>query len=725
MASNTVFLRSAATALPLLLLSPCVAQAQDATARTETGGLEDIVVTAQKRAQNLQDVPIAVVAATGETLSASGITTTQQLNTLAPGLNIRTTAGAFQPSIRGIGTSSNVVENPVALYIDGVYLPQQREGVRDLNDVAQIAVLKGPQGTLFGRNATGGVIQITTRQPRHEFEGEAGVQIDNYATVKGDIYLTGGLSETVAASVSAQYGTQGNGWGRNLVTGNDTFRIQHQFSTRAKILFEPGPDTDVTLIADYSDWRQLSNSFQPYPGTAYSLPGIGPLKSVYDSYASTDSFNAFKGGGLSLSIDHDLGFARLVSISAWRKGKSSFVFDNTNVPLPYFIVASPRSPNESYSQEFQLISSNDSFNWVAGVFYFHSMYGARPITRSFSGPVFAPLPTSTALSATSGEEVAESFAPFGQIDWEFMPGTTLTLGARYTYEKRTIDSATTLTLVDGTIVAPPGRNESSTIKKPTFRAALSHEFTDDVLGYVSVNTGIKSGGYNVINPANAAYQPEKLTAYEAGIKTRLLDRRLRLNMAGFYYDYTNVQVIQFLGGIQAIVNGAQAELYGLDVDFEADLGAGFHMSGGFEYLHSKFVDFPNAIFSTPRPGGGAILTSANAKGKRLPLAQEFTATVSLDYHADLAKSALDFNVTGNYNGDYYFEPDNFLRQGDYLMLNTSAKWTAPGGKLSFTLWGKNLLGAHVITQAPTQSFGYPATYGNAPRTYGVTARVNF
>ncbi|QEH79216.1 TonB-dependent receptor [Sphingomonas sp. C8-2] len=715
-------LQSAAVALPLLL-NAAAASAQQAGSGDDMG-LDEIVVTAQKRSQNLQEVPIALVAASGDALVSSGISSTQQLNTLAPGLNVRTTAGSFQPSIRGIGTSSNVVENPVALYIDGVYYPQQREGVRDLNDVEQIAVLKGPQGTLFGRNATGGVIQITTKKPRHEFEGQAGVQIDNYATVKGDVYMTGGLSDTLAASLSAQYATQGDGWGKNLTTGRDTFKIEHQFAARGKLLFEPGPNTDVTLIGDYSDWRQLTNSFQPYPGTSYSIPGIGPLGSVYDTYASREGFVAFKGGGLSLTIDHDLDFAKFSSISAWRKGKSSFLFDNTNVPQPLFLVETPDGPNESFSQEVQLIGSGDRLNWVAGLFYFHSSYGARPIRRIFSG-VLAPLPTSTAVSSTSGEEVAESIAPFGQIDWKFLPRTTLTLGARYTYEKRRIDSATTLTLVNGAIVAPPGRKESSSIEKPTFRVAISHEITDDVLGYLSFNTGIKSGGYNVINPANAAYQPEKLTAYEAGLKTELLDRRLRLNMAGFYYDYTNLQVIQFSGGIQAIVNGAKAELYGFDVDFEAQLGGGFHATGGFEYLHSKFKDFPNAVFSTPRPGGGAILSSANAAGNRLPLAQKLTATGSLDYHSDLAKGEVDLNLTANYNGAYYFEPDNFLRQGAYVMLNASAKWTAPSGRFSLMVWGRNLLNEHVITQAPTQSFGYVATYGSPPRTYGVTARVNF
>ena len=278
--------------------------------------------------------------------------------------------------------------------------------------------------------------------------------------------------------------------------------------------------------------------------------------------------------------------------------------------------------------------------------------------------------------------------------------------------------------VNGTTIVQ-SRDESTSIHKPTFRVALSHDFTPLILGYASFNTGIKSGGYNVINPANPAYLPEKLTSYEAGVKSQLFDRRLRLNVAGFYYDYSNVQIIQFLSGIQTIVNGAAARLYGVDVDFEAELARNLRLSGGLEAEHSEFTNYNNAVFSTPKPTGGATLYAASATGHRLPLAREFSASAALDYHRDLTRGALDANVTANYNGDYYFEPDNFLRQAPFVYLTTSLKYTFSGEKVSLTLWGRNLLNKVVLTQPTTQAFGYPATYGSPPRTVGVTARVGF
>ena len=709
------------TAIAVTLFLPHVALAQEAP--QSDGGLEEIVVTAQKRSEDLQRVPIAITAVSGDAVIARGINSTMELNAIVPGLNVRTASGAAQTFIRGIGTTSNVVENPVALYIDGVYLPQQRDGLRELVDVAQIAVLKGPQGTLFGRNATGGVIQITTRAPSRDFSGEARAEIDNYATFRTRAYATGGLSENVAASLALGYAHQGEGYGDAITTGNDTNRLRHELTVRGKLLVEPSSRTSITLIGDYLDRNQFANSFQPYPGTLLSVPGTGPLNSKYDSYQGSDSFIAYKGGGASLTVDHDLDFARIVSISAYREGKTRFLFDNAAVPGSLFVVSTPNSPNRMYSQEFQLISAkSDRINWLAGVFLFDYRNSARPILRDFRGPL-SPLPTSTRQSVTVGSELTRSIAPFGQLTYRLFPRTNLTLGARFTYEKRealvtqvaTRNNGTTLTTI---------RDEQLTARKPTFRVALDHQFTDDVLGYLSFNTGFKSGGFNVINPS-PGFLPEKLTAYEAGVKSELLDNRLRLNLAAYYYNYKNIQVSQFVGIAQTVVNGAAAELYGIDVDFEAELIKDLRVSGGFALEHTEFTDYRNAVFSTPRPTGGAIIFPGDATGNRLPLAQNFSGTVAIDYHRELPRGALDFNVSANHNGDYFFEADNNLRQGAYTILNSSLRWTLPGDQVSFTVFARNLLDEQVITQATTQGLGYPAAYSNTPRSFGGAVQVKF
>ena len=263
-----------------------------------------------------------------------------------------------------------------------------------------------------------------------------------------------------------------------------------------------------------------------------------------------------------------------------------------------------------------------------------------------------------------------------------------------------------------------------TINKPTWRIALDHQFTPDVLGYISYNRGIKSGGFNILNPANPAYLPERLDAYEAGLKTELLDRRVRLNAGGFYYDYNNIQVTQFVNLAQSIVNGAKARLYGLDVDFTARATSTLSFSGGFELLHARFTSYPNAVGSIPKPNGGATLTVIDATGNRIPQSQNFAGTLGADYERAVSFGTLHFNLTANYNGDYKFEPDNFLTQGTYTLLNTSLTWRSTDKRYSVQLWGRNLLDAIVLNNASSQAPGYPVSYGQPPRTVGITGRVS-
>ncbi len=693
-------------------------------AQTSAANDGDIIVTAQKRSERLQNVPIAVNVVGATQLADSGIKELQQLNSIVPGLNIATTLGAFQPTTRGVGTSSNVVENPTALYIDGIYLPQQREGLRDLADIEQVTVLKGPQGTLFGRNATAGVIQITTRAPSFTTQGAFTAGIDNYATVRGSAYITGGITDTLAASGTVSISEQGDGYGRSLTGGFDTYRTFHNGSARLKLLFQPDAKTKFTLIADYLDRRDAGSNYQPYPGTTFAYAGFGPVSSRYDTYAGTPSFNGFYGGGVSLEMTHDFTFGKLVSISSYRRGRGSFQFDFDNVAATYSLNRSV-SPNEDYTEEVQIVSPGGArFNYVAGVFYIHSTSGYDFFNRIIAGPLVAP-PANVTNLTTASSETAESVAPFAQVDIELFSRTKLTLGARYTYETRALTGSTAVILANGFMSTTPSAPPELTFKRPTFRVALDHQFATDILGYVSYNRGFKSGGFNIAVPANAGYQPETLDDYEVGFKTQFLDRRLTFNANAFYYDYTNVQVATFVGTTQTVTNGAKAKLYGIDIDFRAKLADDLTLSGGAEALHSEFTDYPNAVLSSPRPTGGVVLLAGSADGRRLPLAQNFVGTLALDYGARVGRVNTHFNVTGTYNSDYYFEADNFLRQPAYVMLNASIRFSNAGDKLSLTLAASNLLDESIIARNVTQPFGYLINYGYAPRLFSATVGLKF
>lgn len=693
---------------------------------------DEIVVTAQRRAQNLQDVPISITAASQETLAAAAVTQTSELNVIAPSLSLRTAGGAFTPYIRGIGTFSNVVENPVALYIDGVYYPQQREGLRPLNDIEQVAILKGPQGTLFGRNATGGVIQITTRKPSFDFEGSVTASLDNYALLETGVYVTGPLASKVAFSVSANYSEQFDGYGTNLTTGRDNYLLDHLYALRGKLLFEPGSDTSITLVADYMDRKDRNNSFQAYNANFadYSFLGL-PLppkpRNRYDTLENGTAFSYSKGGGVSLTVEHDFGFAEFLSISAYRDLKGGAIFWPYASPLNPFSVDYRGAPSKMYSQEFQLSGENDRLNWLVGAYYFNYTNASLPTTVAFNTPPFS-------LSGLQkidnfGEEKAESFAPFGQIDWEFIEGTTLTLGARWTYEKRKADMQTDITRRLGPPV--PIRvadvQEETTFKEPSFRVVLSHDFTRDLLGYVSFNTGFKSGGFNIVNASNSAYAPEKLDAYEAGFKYQARDGRVTLNGAVFYYDATDVQVVNYAGGVANISNGAAAELYGLELDMSLELTTEFTLNTSVLLEHTEFIRFQPATVFTPVGNGRYIVNpNGDASGARLPQAPEMTGRIALDWNRELNSGArIHANVSAAYTGDYLIYPGApDLIQGDYVMLNATLRYNLPNTDLSITLFGKNLLDEAVLAFPIAQEFGHDANYA-PPRTFGIAFRFDF
>ena len=706
--------------------------APDGADSTTTVG--DIVVTAQKRAENLQRVPIVITAVSGTQLATAGVNSLPELGAVTPGLNVRTTGGAvFQPAIRGIGTSSNVVENPVALYIDGVYLAQQREGNRELPDVEQVAILKGPQGTLFGRNATGGVIQITTRRPTQEFTGEATVGIDNYATFRGSGFVSGGLANGVAASLSADATTQGEGYGKNLTTGHDTFQIAHAISVRGKLLFDLDPKTSVLFIADYLDRKDYTYSFVPYPGTSFSVPLPGPLPNPRDTYSSIDPYASFRGGGISMTIERNLDFAKLVSITAYREGRSDYLFEDVPAGQPVFYVGVPSGdqPNRQFSEEVQLVSEkNGPVTYTGGVFYFYNRNANSPVLRQFF-PVFYGNPPAPVLAnlnqntVTYGSEQTQSVAPYGQLGIRLFEGTNLTLGGRFTYEQRTLTGQLIANHYNGVSLVTLYNPPSLTINKPTWRIALDHQFIPDILGYISYNRGIKSGGFNILTPSNPVYLPEKLDAYEAGLKTELFDRRLRLNAGGFYYNYTNLQVIQFVGVSQTIVNGAKARLYGLDVDFTGRVTPELTLSGGLEAEHARFTSYPGAVGSIPKATGGATLISVDASGNRIPLAQNFVGTLAVDYEKPVSFGTIHANLTANYNGDYKIEADNFLMQGSYTLLNGSLAWRPKGDRFEVKIWARNMLNALVLNNSSSQAPGYPTSYGTPPRTFGITGKVHF
>ena len=683
------------TSASLAMVSPVWAQsasgesrpAEDQASSNDSEGLADIVVTAQRREQSLQSVPVSVQAFSDERLAASGIETTADLARVTPGLVVVRGVGLSSPFLRGIGSSSNGpgVENPVATYVDGVYYGSKAGAMSDLANVERVEVLKGPQGTLFGRNATGGLIQIITHDPSSDPGFTAKVAYQNYDTVTASGYVTGGLVENVAADLALSYRNQGKGWGTNSFTGSDVNKTD-SFLIRSKLLIEPSPDTRIVLAGDYSELDTdtglsarfidgfLASNGQPYRGDRYGVQN------------SFDQFFKSKAGGVSLTATHNLNDdITFTSITSYRRTNYDFLLDADAMPVNN-IRFETAVRERQFSQELQLSGgSSGSLEWTAGGYYFR---GNGQQSIFFSGAVFPTLIT----RAVYGGQSTRSYAGYAQLTYPLADSTRLTLGARYNAEKRGLSGEIRLTALDGTIsiptVVPDGTDTS--FNKLTWRIALDHDLAQDVLLYASYNRGFRSGGFNPSNLTNPSFRPEVLDAFELGLKSSFLDRKLRLNIAGFYYDFSDIQLSQFVLGVQTVRNAARAEVYGVDLDAEVLVTPRLRLTGSMEYLVGKYTSFPGAGIAMPLPGGGNLVTVGDASGNRMARAPRVTANAAVDYSMPLGSNlSADFNVTYSYTSKFFWEPDNYLFEDPYSLVNAKLTFNF-SDRHKISIWGRNL-----------------------------------
>jgi len=680
----------------------------------ENGGLADIVVTAQRRSENLQNVPVAVTAVSADTLKQTGSTSIEDLKSLAPGLNITTTGGAYVlPRIRGVGTTAGGagIENPVAVYVDGVYYASATGALLSLNNVLQVAVLKGPQGTLFGRNATGGLIQITTRDPQQNLEIDVEGTYGNKDTIGGSLYATGGLTDAVSADVAVYYRNQREGFGVNRVTGQDVNKTRN-FAVRSKIKVELGPNTNLRFSGDFATNRSALVAFRPVSGTI-PIGGVPFSSGKFDVESNFQPLASTKQGGGSVILEHKLPGVRVSSITAYRKTKSLYNIDSDKRPQPFNDI-SVLQRDRQFSQELQLVSAvAGPLQWTAGGYYFSATGAYDPITIVLNGVTRITLPA---------EQTTRSLAGYAQGSYALTPALKVTAGLRYTHDKQHFEGTQTLTTPAFSRVTASGSDTSSN-GKVTWRLAADYRFSNEALGYLSYNRGFKSGGYNPQAFPAVPFEPEVLDAYEIGFKTDLADRRVRINPSFFYYDYKNLQVSAFRDGVLTISNAANAEIYGLDVDAVAAVTQRFRITGGLSVLHARYKNFNGASISTPLPAGGNAITSGSAGGNRLTNTPDWTANLGADYRVKLGDNELQLHADYYYNDGWYPEADNRIRQSNYSLYNASIAYIL-SNNYSVRLWGRNLGNKAYALQMNSQTVG--DAIGLAPgRTFGITLGGKF
>ncbi|KRB91208.1 MULTISPECIES: TonB-dependent receptor [unclassified Sphingomonas] len=729
MKRNTTAHWMAGVAAILAYAMPAHAQDADAApAEQQDGGITDIVVTANRRAERLQDVPIAVAAYGSQELKASGANTVQDLGNLTPGLTIANQSAGITPFIRGIGAVDNTLgqEGAVAVYVDGVYIPSAYASLFSFNNIERVEVLKGPQGTLFGRNATGGLIHVITRDPGQTTAFEGSLSYGNYDTVKAQAYGAAPLSDTLSLSVAGIFSHQGNGFGRNTTLNRDVGFAGNDRAGRSKLVWKPTDDTTIKFAADYAVTKHSDQgSAKTYlPGSISSVDGLSGAGGWWDVRGGAIEGIQTKQGGASLHVDHDFGGISLVSISSWRKSKVVQSFDNDATPAVVLDAYIDSQRTRTYSQELQLLSDpSANLKWIVGAFFLDDR-------SSFAAPNGLGLFGSGVGTAVLIQNTIKtrSYSAFGELTVPLGESTEITGGIRYTSDKRTIFGKTDVLTasVPGAplLVSVPSPEQSSREKKPTWRLVVNHDFAPDVMGYVSYNRGFKSGNFNAVTATDAPFKSETVDAYEVGLKSKLFDNRLRFNAAGFYYKYNNLQLSVLQGFNLATINAANSRIYGLDLDGEFAFNRDFRIRFGAAYLNTKFEDFPNAQCSSRSAVGLTTQFVCDASGNRLTRSPKTTFTISPSYGFDTDVGRIDLSATYAYNSGFFWEPDNRLKQPSYSLLSGQIGWTDSSGRYGVRAFGKNLTNEKYALWMVAFAFGdeYAAA---PPRTYGVELSVKF
>jgi iron complex outermembrane receptor protein len=706
----------------------------------ETAG-EEVVVTAQKTRQSLQKVPLAVSAIGAKAIEDSRIRTVADLQEQTPGLRINALQGGTQIAIRGIGFQfPNVSGEPgIAFNVDGVYIGRPTATGAIMNDLERIEVLRGPQGTLYGRNAVGGVVNILTREPGEQAAFDAMLTYGSYNNIEAFAGVEGPLgSDAVRGRLSA-YANYHDGYKRNLFTGRDGSDLE-SYAFRGTLITDLAPGLSVTWRADYShDFSDglFNTAIAEVPNAATSpWAPAGPLTDILgltptvpippgarDVVNDTPSYSEKEAYGGSATINWTPEGSNLAfkSITAYRENEFGRRVDVDGSSAAVFEELSNVATGEQFSQEFNVsgpLFGNSTF--IAGLYYFTEdssdldsfKYPALARVLEFAGG----LPSGVIPDNIDYRyfQSSETYAAFGQVTIALTDQLNLIGGLRYTKDRKDVTQSINFFGSDLCRNLNTKRDWDSL----TWKAGLDYSLDDDTLLYASVTTGFKAGGIALGGCANA-FDPEELVAYEAGFKTFFADRRVRLNVSTFYYDYSDLQANIYTVGGATVSNASDATQYGAEIELAARLFEGLDIGINVSLLDSESGDF---LTSDPNEPGLGII---NLKGNKLEKAPEWTAGGSITYTRPVGEGELFVRYEVFHSDSYYNDVFNtsYAESPSYTVHNAKVSWSKDTWE--FGAFGKNIFDEDYTTmRLPVQGVAVTAQY--APGAWwGVYAKVSY
>lgn len=701
------------------------AMAQSPGAGPGPEGMEtitEVIVTAQRRAERLQDVPIAITVQSGEQLEKAGVTNLRDVTAVVPGLSLTGTGPNLQPVMRGVGSQQTDPGNDpnVALYLDGVYQANQIANSFDLPDVQQIEVLKGPQGTLFGRNATGGAIRIFTLEPDFTPTGRLSLDYGRFDNVIAKGYMSGPLvDDTVAGSLSV-FREDSDGYHRDIATGQDDVGGIESTVVRGKLLAQPSDSVKLLLSLGYLDRRDEDTSnYSVIDGNAMArvFPGAVFGEQPDEFTANRDVFLDSTVHLASLKADFELAAGTLSSMTAYNKVDVLYSLDADASSFDALFY-NLNELQEDYSQEFIFSSRSEGrLRGVGGLFYYHSdgRYDPLDVLGAFAGPV--PM-------FVWSRQVTEAYAIFGEMSFDLTDRLTLVGGARYSDEKRTAYG--TIQFGQGPEPAMP-KLGSKSWDSFTPRVSLRYRFLEDDTLYLTYSEGFKSGGYNIAAANPDPFDPEELKSIEVGVKTSP-SRRLSANVAAFYYDYSDQQVMTVANNFNITANAASSEIYGLDADLAMRVTNDFTLTAGLALLQAEFDRYPNAVVLEPIGGAACRCGNENvlidASGFKAPKSPEWTLGLTADYAHEFEFGAVELSAVVFHSDEFYWDANERVREPSYTTLSARAAWQPRDSRFKLSLWGKNLTDERYSKTTFMVELYDGASYAR-PRTYGVGVEYAF
>ena len=670
----------------------------------------EIVVTAQRRSQRLVDVPIAVTAVTGVALQESGVTSSAQLGQVVPGLRLDLSGAFFQPTVRGVGSATAGVglSSNVATYIDGVYRPSPFSTNFELADIESIQVLKGPQGTLFGRNATGGAILVMTEDPKFTPNVRGTISYGRYDTIRGTVAASAGLTDKIALGISGVY-TRSDGYVKDVNTGRDAGDYE-RYQLRAKLLFKPTDDISFLLTGEH--FRARDNNviaFTAFDRRTFARPFV-PVPTRRGEVASDiEPRYEVERNAVSLRSKFGLGGLTLTSITAYADEEvPDQLIDFDATALPGLAVNIPFT-EKTFTQEITLASaSNQRLTWLLGLYYFWDKGVIPHYDVSIGG---APSFNLFKVGVTTNAYAAFADATYAVTDKLF-----LTLGGRYSTEKQDAFFQ----------FFPPSPSVSASEKFSGFtpRAVIRYEFAPRSNVYLSYNKGFKAGGFAPTTFDLTPFANETIDAYEIGLK--LARSRFSLETSAFYYDYTNLQIANYTTGVGVITNAAQSKIYGADIQVTGYITDQFKLLAGVAYTNSEYTDFPDATFypGTGLPGDPVTVGTVDASGNPLVRTPKWTGTFTASYDQPVGSGNLRFFSNYYVTSGFNFDAPGQFRQKGYGLLSGRITYTPANKAYSVGVYGNNLTDTKYLTQVLPFSGAILQTYGT-PLTYGVELGFKF